>query len=73
MLAQWMVLIKRYFKRDNETLRKLFSLMRHVFYKKYKLGDRKLKLTHTELVESYKHKVITLSSFKEIDEFLNSL
>ncbi len=73
IFTQWMSLIKRYFKRDNETLRKLFSLMRHVFYKKYKLGDRKLKLTHSELIEPYKHKVITLSSFKEIDEFLDSL
>jgi len=73
ILAQWAVLIKRYFKRDNETLRKLFSLMRHVLYKKYKLGDRKLKLTHSELIEPHKHKVIMLSSFKEINEFLDSL
>ncbi|MFA6076464.1 MAG: hypothetical protein WC735_00080 [Candidatus Paceibacterota bacterium] len=73
MLAQWVVLIKRYFKRENETLGKLFSLMKHVFYKKYKLGDRKLKLTHSELIEPHKQKVITLSSFKEIDGFLKSL
>lgn len=73
MLAQWAVLIKRYFKRDNETLKKLFSLMQHVFYKKYKLGDRKGKLTHSELVDPHKHKVIELSSFKKINDFLDSL
>ena len=47
--------------------------MRHVLYKKYKLGNRKFKLTHSELIEPHKHKVITLTSFKEIDEFLGSL
>jgi adenylate kinase family enzyme len=73
ILTQWMVLFKRYLKRDNETIRGLFSLMKHVLYKKYKLGGRKGKLTHTEIVSPHKHKVITLSSFKEINEFINSL
>lgn len=71
--TQWTVLFKRYFKRDNETIQGLFKLMRHVLYKKYHLGYRKGKLTPTEFINPHKHKVITLSSFKEIDEFINSL
>jgi hypothetical protein len=47
--------------------------MKHVIYKKHHLGYRKGKLTPTEIIEPHKHKVITLSSFKEIDEFINFL
>jgi len=47
--------------------------MKHVFYKKHKIGYRKGKPTSTEVIEPYKDKVITLSSFKEIDTFFNSL
>ncbi|MCX6751564.1 MAG: hypothetical protein NT161_02230 [Candidatus Nomurabacteria bacterium] len=71
VLTQWIFLIKRYFQRDNETIGGLYKLMKHVLYKKHKLGYRKGKLTPTEIIEPYKDKVITLSSFKEIDEFTN--
>jgi len=71
--TQWMVLLKRYFKVDHETIRGTFKLMKHVLCKKYHLGYRKGKLTPTEIIDSHKHKVITLSSFKEIDEFFDSL
>ena len=47
--------------------------MRHVLYKKYHLGYRKGKPTPAEIVEPYKYKVTTLSSFREIDDFVNSL
>jgi len=73
ILTQWIFLIKRYFKRDNETIGGLYKLMKHVLYKKHHLGYRKGKPTPTEIIESHKHKVITLSSFKEIDEFIDSL
>jgi len=73
ILAQWAILLKRYFKRDNETIRGTFKLMKHVLYKKYHLGYRKSKPTPTEIIDSYKHKVVTLSSFKEIDDFIKSL
>jgi len=73
ILTQWIFLIKRHFKRDNETIRGTYKLMKHVLYKKYHLGYRKEKQTPTEIIEPHKHKVITLSSFKEIDNFLNSL
>lgn len=73
ILAQWVVLIKRYFKRDNETIGGTYKLMKHVLYKKHHIGYRKGKLTPTEIIEPHKNKVITLSSFKEIDYFINSL
>lgn len=71
--TQWAVLTRRYFKRDNETIGGTFKLMKHVLYKKYHLGYRKGKLTPTEIIEPHKHKVVTLFSFKEIDDFINSL
>ena len=73
ILTQWIFLIKRYFQRENETIGGLYKLMRHVLYKKYHLGHRKGKPTPTEIIDPHKHKVATLSSFKEIDEFINSL
>ena len=72
ILTQWIFLIKRYFKKDNETLGGLYKLMKHVLYKKYHLGYRKGKPTPTEIIEPHKHKVITLSSFKEINDFIDS-
>ena len=73
--TQWAVLVKRYITRRDvdETIKGLFKLMKHVLYKKYKLGYRKGKLTPTEIIESHQYKVVTLSSFKEIDKFLNTL
>jgi|SRR3989344_452925 len=70
---QWLHLIKRSFSRENETLGGLFKLMKHVLLKKHHLGYRKGKPTPTEIIEPHKHKVITLSSFKEINDFVNSL
>lgn len=71
--AQWAVIFKRYFQRDNDTILGSLKLMRHVLYKKYGLGYRKGKRTPSILIEPRKHEVITLSSFKEINNFLNSL
>lgn len=73
IFAQWLFLLKRYLERDNETLRGCLKLMKHVFYKRYKLGYRKGKLTPSELVNPHKNKVITLHTFKEINNFINSL
>ena len=71
--TQWLILIKRHFKRENETIGGLYKLMKHVLYKKYHLGYRKGKLTPAEIINPHKHKVITLSSFKEINDFIDSL
>jgi adenylate kinase family enzyme len=73
IMTQWIVLLKRYFKRDNETMLGTLHLMRHVLYKKYKLGYMKGKPTPDEVISPYRHKVIRLSSFKEVNNFMNSL
>lgn len=71
--SQWIFLIKRYLSRDNGTMGGLFKLMKHVLYKKYGLGYRKGKLTPSQFIEPYKYKVVTLTSFKEINKFIDSL
>lgn len=73
ILSQWFVLLKRGLFTKNEDLKGTFALMKHVFYKRYGLGYKKGKMTHSEFVEPYKDKVVTLSSFKEIDNFLNTI
>lgn len=73
IFSQWLILIKRYFQREEDTLKGLFQLMRHVLYKRYGIGYKKGKMTHTEFVEPYKDKLTVLSSFKDIDNFINSI
>ena len=73
IFIQWLLLLKRHFQRDGDTLSDLFGFMKHVLYKKYKLGHRKGRATPSEIIKPYQHKVVTLSSFKEIETFLNSL
>jgi hypothetical protein len=73
IFAQWAKLIQRHFGRDNESITGLLGLIRHLFYKRYGLGYRKGKITMSELIAPYKEKVIQLTSFKEIDDFLDNL
>jgi adenylate kinase family enzyme len=73
VFSQWFSLFRRHLKRKNESLKELFILMRHVLYKRYGWGYKKGKMTHGEFVEPYKEKLVVLSSFKDIDEFLSSL
>lgn len=73
ILSQWSTLLSRSFKRKEDTIKNTLILMRHVFYKRYGLGYKKGKMTHKEFVFPYKHKLVLLSSFKEIDDFLNTI
>lgn len=75
VIIQWMFLIKRYFKRDhkNEPIKRLLGLMKHVLYKRNGWGYRKGQTKTSDRIESYVNKTITLSSFKQINEFLDSL
>ena len=70
---QWLHLIKRSVGRESETFAGLYKLMKHVLFKKYKFGYRKGKPTPAEIIDPYKHKVVTFSSFKEINSFINCL
>jgi len=73
ILSQWLTLIRRYFKRKEDTIKGTLILMRHVFYKRYGLGYKKGKITHMEFISPYRHKLVTLSSFREIDDFIKTM
>ena len=70
IFSQWFTLLKRHFERKDESFRKTLYLMRHVFYKRYGLFYKKGKLTHMEVIFPYKDKVIILSSFKDINNYI---
>ncbi len=70
---QWAYQIKRHFQRDDESLVGLYQLMKHSLYKKYGWGYKKGKVNNVQLIAAYKEKVITLSSFRQIDDFVNNL
>lgn len=70
IFPQWLNLYKRHLKYKNETFSELLFLMKHVFKKRYGLGDKKGKKTHMQVVAPYKEKLTILTSFKQIDAFL---
>lgn len=73
IFAQWIALIKRALKRNRKMRKGTLKLMKHVLYKRYGWGYRKGKLTPSHLIKPYEDKVVVLTSFKEIDEFLGSI
>jgi adenylate kinase family enzyme len=70
---QWFFIIKRHFSRKDESLKSMLILLRHVFYKRFKLGYKKHSTTHRELIEPYRYKVKEFNSYKQIDNFFKSL
>ena len=70
---QWHNLIRRHFKRKDKSFIATLLLLRHVFYKRFQLKYEKGQRTTAERIDPHKHKVITLTSFKEIDEFVDSI
>ena len=73
LFAQWAYLLRRHFSQDNETVGDLWEFMRHVYYKRYSIGYRKGQPTIHEFIAPYNEKVVTLSSFKEMEQFFQSL
>jgi adenylate kinase family enzyme len=71
IFAQWIYLIKRHF--HHEITGSLWDILRHVFYKRYGLGYRRGLPTIYEFVAPYNEKLVTLSSFKEMNNFLHTL
>ena len=70
---QWFYIIKRHFSREDESLKSMLNLLRHVFYKRHKLGYKKDSITHKDLIKPYMNKVVELNSFKQIDNFFKNL
>jgi adenylate kinase family enzyme len=73
LISQYFVLLRRHLSRDNESLKNLFELLRHVTYKRYSIGYLKGVKTTLETILPFKKKVITLSSYKEINNFLKQI
>ncbi|MBN2094401.1 MAG: hypothetical protein JW740_03495, partial [Candidatus Zambryskibacteria bacterium] len=71
IIFQYMALIKRKFKRRHESFIDLWKLLKHVTFKKYKKNYSK-DLPLENMIEPYKNKVTKLSSYKEIDNFLDT-
>jgi adenylate kinase family enzyme len=70
IFQQWSALIKRNSKRKSETLSDLLRLLRHVLYKRYKLGYKRDDPRALELLQPYSDKLVVLSSIREIEEFI---
>ncbi len=70
ILTQYLVLFRRFLKRKNENIKTFYELIRHITYKRFKLGYKKDDLTMLETLEPHKHKTIELYSYKEIENFL---
>lgn len=69
LLEQWFVVIRRGIKRG-ESLRENLYLCKHLFDKRFGLGNSKGKKSVKEIVSEYDDKVIELFSYKEIDGLL---
>ncbi len=74
IVHQWFFIIKRHFtNRKEETFKSMLILLRHVLYKRYNIGYKKGHMTHQELLKPYSDKVIELTSFKEINNFIKKM
>lgn len=68
---QYLALIKRKFGRKYESFIDLWKLLKHVTFKKYK-KNYSSDLPLETMIEPYKNKIIELSSYKEISNFLST-
>ena len=71
MFSQWFTILKRHFERNDKSFIATIKLMKHVFYKRYGLSYKKGKPTHMDVIKPYKNKLIILSSFKDINDFID--
>lgn len=70
LLLQWLAIIKRGYNRPTDSILDVIKFLIYVTRKKYNWGFERV-ATPDELLKPYKHKVITLTSFKQINKFLN--
>lgn len=72
ILSQWWSILKRHLGRKEERLRDLAILLRHVFYARYGIGYKRGVTAIRRLLHPYSAKVVTLSSYQDIDRCLKS-
>lgn len=70
LFSQFWTLFRRKPTRKEEHWLDLFKLYKHLICKRYKIGPQKDKVGLDEMLYPLKKKVIRLSSFGEIDQFL---
>ncbi len=73
ILYQYYFIIKRNLSREGEKISDLWNLLTHVTKKKYKKGYGSHVPRVEELVNDYRKKVIEFHSFKEINNYLESI
>lgn len=72
IFSQYKSIIKRNKTRSYENFGQMLRLLKYVTLKRFSIGMNKAK-EREELLEQYKHKVISLKSYKEINEFIGNL
>ncbi len=69
---QYYYLIKRFLTRKNERIIDICRLLKHVTYKKFKKGYRNHLPPLREMLEPYNHKVVRLTSLRDINQLFVS-
>lgn len=72
IFSQWYSIIKRNRTRDNESFMQLIDFLIYVARKRFNIGMIKQK-ERDAILEKHKNKLVRLSSYKEIDNLLNSM
>jgi adenylate kinase family enzyme len=72
-IKQIWVIYKRSRGRENENMISIFKLMFYQFRKKYRFGKHKKLESFEEMLAPYEDKVIRMTSFEEIDEYLKNV
>lgn len=71
IISQFWTLFKRKLSRKEERWSDLLGLYAHLLRKRFKIGAQKDKIGLEEMLQPFSHKIVRLSSFKDIDSFVN--
>lgn len=69
ILIQYLALYKRFLMRDYDKIPSFLNMLRHITYKRYKMGYKKGIPTILETLKPHNHKVVKFYSIEEIDKF----
>ena len=73
LISQFWTLFKRNQERKDERLIDLLGLYKHLIMKRFKLGRQKEKESLEGMLQPYTSKIIRVTSFKEVNEFVDEL
>jgi adenylate kinase family enzyme len=72
IFAQYLAILRRSLKRNNERFSDIVELLRHVTYKRFGIGYKKGVPTTADLLKSHQDKVVALASYKDINKFITT-